>query len=72
LLEGLEHYKKKGSLEAYLIRILVESWKFLEEILPMDRLLIPFPYSNGAYYAIFHYSGAQPYWVEKIVPPTKP
>lgn len=39
--------------------MVVESWKFLEEILPMDRLLLPFLYSNGAYYARFHYSGAQ-------------
>lgn len=47
-------------------KMIAESWELLEEILPMDRLLIPFLYSNGAYYARFHYSGAQPHWVDLL------
>ena len=47
-------------------QMIAQSWELLEEILPMDRLLIPYLYSNGAYYARFHYSGAQPHWVDLL------
>ena len=43
-----------------------KSWDLLREILPIDRLLIPFLYSNGIYYALFQYSAAQPPWVDLL------
>jgi len=46
--------------------MVVKGWKSLEQLLPMDRLLIPFLYSTGIDYIRFRFSGVEPKWVKLL------
>lgn len=44
----------------------VKGWKSLEELVPMDRLLIPFLYSTAMDYIRFSISGVEPKWARLL------
>jgi len=46
--------------------MVVKGWKSLEELIPMDRLLIPFLYSTAIDYVRFSISGVEPAWARLL------
>lgn len=46
--------------------MVVKGWKSLEQLVPMDRLLIPFCYSNAIDYVRFSISGIEPKWAKLL------
>lgn len=47
-------------------RMVVKGWKSLEQLIPMDRLLIPFLYSTAIDYVRFNMSGVEPKWAKLL------
>ena len=46
--------------------MVVKGWKSLEQLVPMDRLLIPFLYANAIDYIQFNMSGVEPKWTNLL------
>jgi hypothetical protein len=46
--------------------MVIKGWKSLGQLIPMDRLLIPFLYSTGIDYVRFNISGVEPKWARLL------